>query len=109
MTKVFIIAILGLLTFPATALAPTPNPTTLQFWQASRVVRSHAKLQHRPDFRVERRVRINRRTVRVCWSEPGYLTPADGRDYGCDIVQLRGREFWLKDDAVLNGYWLRWL
>jgi hypothetical protein len=71
-------------------------------------VRSHARDQWRPDFRIEKVRRIDGQKIRVCWSEPGYLSPAEGRDYGCDVVELRGRQWWLKDDST-GGTWMRWL
>jgi hypothetical protein len=98
--------VLAALLFPATATAPTG--VRVEFWQAKRIVRANAALQRRPGFRVERVRRIDRTTVRVCWSEPGYLLPMDGRDVGCDVVRLRGREFWVFDDST-GGGWLRWL
>ena len=52
---------------------------------------------------IESARRVNRFTVRVCWSEPGYLSPLDGRDHGCDFVQLRDRTFWLRDGSVWDG------
>ena len=82
---------------------------SLQVWQASRIVRSDAALEQRPDFRIESRRWVNPRTVRVCWSEPGYLSSDDGRDTACDLVQLRRGTFWLRDGSILTGRWIRWL
>jgi hypothetical protein len=91
------------------AASPAPSDPRLRVWQATRVVWSHAALQQRPDFRIESTRRVNRFTVRVCWSEPGHLSPLDGRDHGCDVVQLRDRAFWLRGSSVLGGRWIRWL
>lgn len=103
-------ALLAALAVPASALAPRSRAErSLQVWQASRIVRSHAALEERPDFRIESTRRMNRLTVRVCWSEPGYLSPADGRDAACDLVQLRGGSFWLRDGSIMEGRWIRWL
>lgn len=101
------LAVVCLLLLPATAEAPTTQ--RLEAWQAKRIARSHAKLQDRPGFRVESIRRTDRYKVRVCWSEPGYLLPDDGRDFGCDRVELRGRQFWIYDDSVLGAGWVRWL
>jgi hypothetical protein len=98
--------VFGVLRLPAPAVAPVH---VLGEWQASRVARSHAALMRRPGFRVERLERLSSVRVRVCWSEPGYLSPIDGRDRGCDIVELRGGQWWLFDDSVLGAGWVRWL
>lgn len=98
------------LAFPATAHAPVATgPPSLREWQAKRVTVAHARAQRRPGFRVERTARLGVYRIRVCWSEPGYLGPLDGRDYGCDLVERRGYELWLRDDAVMGGFWVRWL
>ena len=106
---VFCVAV-GALAFPAFAQAPIATTgELLHGWQARKVVRANAALNFRPDFRIERVRRVDASEVRVCWSEPGYLTAAEGRDHGCDVVSLRGREFWLFDDSVMGAGWKRWL
>lgn len=100
-----LLVILLALAFPSEA-AVGPS---LRVWQAKRVDSAYALENLRPDFRVERAARINRRTVRVCWSEPGYVLPMDGRDYGCDLVQRRSYEWWIRDDSVGSPFWVRWL
>jgi hypothetical protein len=87
---------------PAEAAGPiaTTGEVTLHVWQAKRLVGWNAREGYRPDFRIESARRVDARTVRVCWSEPGYLAPEDGRDYGCDMVQLRGRQWWLRDGSL---------
>lgn len=95
------------LAFPAHAVAPVAPQ--LRFWQAKRVARAHGREQLRPDFRVESMRRLARSRVRVCWSEPGYLGPLDGRDYGCDVVERRRGQWWIRDDSVMSGIWVRWL
>lgn len=77
---------------------------------AARVVRARAALQHRPDFRVESTARRSATRVRVCWSEPGYLSPDDGRDVGCDLVELRGcGQYWVRDASSVVPVWRRFL
>lgn len=75
--------------------------------EAANLVRGHAGWQRRPDFRVESMRRLSRYRWRVCWSEPGYLGPDDGRDYGCDLAERRGYRYWIKDDST-GGSWVRW-
>lgn len=80
------------------------RPIVLREWQARWIVRAGAALEERPDFRIERTRQLGDRRVLVCWSEPGYLPPE--RDYGCDRVELRRRQFWRFDDSTV-GEWRR--
>jgi hypothetical protein len=107
----FALGVFVVLAIIAAARADGPTANTgevIQFWQAKRIVRANAAILQRPDFRITQVARVNGLTVKVCWSEPGYVEPDQGRDYGCDIVQKRGREWWLRDDST-GGGWLRWL
>lgn len=112
------LAAAALLWFPASAWAPTATDgRVLQRWQASRVARGHADAQGRDGYRVLRFRRIDGGRIRVFWRDDPYLADGCGEiiaardcfDFGSDVVELRGREFWLRDGQITGGVWVRWL